>query len=875
MNELPTGTVTFLFTDIEGSTQLLHRLGAGYRPVQDRHADIMRASIADQHGEEIRTEGDSFFVVFRTPGQAVRAAVAAQRALAGSLWSGDARPRVRMGLHTGEGILGGDDYIGLDVNLAARIAAAAHGGQILLSDSTRALVANDLPEGIRIRSLGSYRLKGFPAAERLHQLEIHGLPATFPALRALDVRRAHLPQEATTFVGRGAEIDTLGRLLAERRLVTLTGPGGSGKTRLALRIASDQADRFDDGAFFVPLSSVRHASRVPSAIASELDLLDDGSRPILDVVVDWIRDRDVLLVLDNLEQIDRIAAAVEGLLAASERTHVIATSRSPLGVAGEQELLVPPFPVPTGTAAPGDLADSDVVRLFIDRVRLVRPDFEPTDHELSTIAEICARLEGLPLAVELAAARVRLLPVAAIREHLGRRLDLQGGPSSAPERHRGLRKAIAWSHDLLDEPQRGLFRRLSTFVGGLTLEAAEAVAAGEPVVDITEGLEALSLQSLIQGSSVSDEPRFTMLVTIAEFAAERLEASGEGPEIRRRYRAYFRALAEDVLERSTGPARDVAFDRAERDLDNLRNAIEIALVDGDPAQALAIAAALRPFWLQRNQTAEGLRLLVDLSERADAPPGPGFAAATASAAAIATWLGEYGVGRQMGLLSVEAYRELGDRWALAEALGSYAFSMIETDVDAALSLNKESLTIYRELGDVRGEGQALLGRATARFAQGRLVDTRELLRASHERLVEAEDHYFAVFCSVFHGRVDLLMGDIVAGLDAYRAVLETSQRLNLRLGIAVGLDYFAEVAIWSGDVERAVRLGAAAERLKEELGGGVPPRMGGAPDPLDVGRRELATAAFDREIEAGRAMEADVAIAEALDTAPPPSVPSS
>jgi predicted ATPase/class 3 adenylate cyclase len=876
MAELPTGTVTFLFTDIEGSTRLLQALGEGYRVAQDRHTEIVRAAIREHQGHEIRTEGDSFFVVFRTPGEAVQAAVAAQRGLARHDWPHGSELRVRMGLHTGEGVAGGDDYLGIDVNRAARIAASGHGGQILLSDATRALVAASLPEGVRVRTLGSYRLRDLPGPERLHQLEIRSLPSAFPPLRALDVRRAHLPPEATRFIGRGGEIHALTNLLTERRLITLTGPGGTGKTRLALRTAADVADRFPDGAYFVGVAGITDPALLTSAIASELNLPDDGSRQIGDVVHDWFSDRQAMLVLDNLEQIEGAGRVIDGLLTSAPRLQVLATSRSPLHVAGEQEFPVPPFPVPTQEADPPEVRASEAVQLFADRVRLVRPGFEPTPNDVAAIADICRRLDGLPLPIELAAARVRLLSLTAIRDRLGRRLDaVVGGPSTVPGRHRSLREAIGWSHDLLDEPGKALFRRLAVFVGGWTIDAAEEVCAGSPVTEVEAGLETLAQHSLIQASPVGDEPRFTVLETIGEFAREQLEASGEALETRERHVHFFHGLAEEALRHSEGPARDKWFDRLEAELDNMRAAIDRAAEGGDPEHALGIAAFLRPFWLQRNHGGEGLRVLVTLAEQDEVPEGPEFAAATAAAAAIATWLGDYATGRRMGELSVGAFRRLGNRRGFADAVGTLAFTTIEIDAGAALALNKESLVAYQDSGDIRGQGQALLGRATAQFALGRLSETRESLERSLELLRQAGDHYFELFCTIFLGRIKLLMGDVAAGMRDYRWVLETSRKLDLRLGIAIGLEYIGEVAIWAGDVPRAVRLGATAERLKEELGGGIPPRMGGALEPVVAGRDELSPAEFEREMGVGRAMDVDSAIMEALATSPPDSVPSS
>src|SRR5215210_6648516 len=334
MAELPTGTITFLFTDIEGSTPLLDALGDRYGALQDQQSESIREAIAEEQGHEVRTEGDSFFVVFRTPSQAVRVAVTAQRGLTAQEPIHDVGLRVRMGMHTGEGVPGGDDYVGIDVNRAARIAAAGHGGQVLVSEATRALVSDRLPDGVAIRSVGSYRLRGLQGAERIHQLEVSGLPASFPPLRALDIRRAHLPPEGTRFIGRHDELSALVRLVTERRLITLTGPGGAGKTRLALRTAAEVADRFADGAFFVGLASIRDPAQLPGALISELNLTEDASRATVEVVRDWLRERGLLLVLDNLEQIDGAGRVLEDLLVTAPGLRVIATSRSPLRVAG-------------------------------------------------------------------------------------------------------------------------------------------------------------------------------------------------------------------------------------------------------------------------------------------------------------------------------------------------------------------------------------------------------------------------------------------------------------------------------------------------------------------------------------------------------------
>jgi len=870
--DLPTGTLTFLFTDIEGSTRLASKQGRTFSAELGAHDRILRDAISANRGTVSSTAGDSFFATFPDAASAVVAAVAAQRGLHAFAWAGDPF-RARMGLHTADRTADDDGYP--EIARAARIMAAAHGGQVLMSDASHALVADKLPEGVRIRTLGAYRLKDIPQPERLHQLEITGLPSAFPPLRALDVRRAHLPPEATTFIGRTEELAAIGDLLLDRRLVTLTGPGGTGKTRLAVRAAAQVADRFAEGAFFAALAATTDGALIPATITSAIGLPEDRNRSIAEVLGDWLQERQVLLVLDNLEQIEGAASAIDGLLADAPRIRVLATSRAPLHIAGEQEFGVPPFSVPAPTSDRVTLEASDAVRLFVDRARLVRPAFLPAAPDLTVIADIAGRLDGLPLAIELAAARVRLLSVTAIRDRLAHRLDaLAVGPATVSRRQQSLRETIAWSHDLLDDAGRAVFRRLAAFVGGWTYEAAEAVAGDSSVGAVDTALERLADQSLIQALPVGEMPRFTMLATIGEFASELLTASDEAAEIMTRHVAFFRVFAERARADSDGPAAGAWFNRIETDLDNIRAAIERAEGHGDIESALAIAAALGPFWLQRNHAAEGQRFLVGLVDRAGRSDGPEFAVAAATAGYNAQWLGDHAAGRRLGELGAEAYRRVGDRHGVAFALGIVGFSTIEVDPPRGLELMEANLELYRELGDVLQQGRMLVGVATAQFALGRLSDAQASLERSLDLARQAGDQFFPLFVGIFLARIKLLMGAIPEGIADYRSMLQTARELDMRMGIAFGLEYFGEVAIWAGDMPRAVRLAATAARIKEELGGGVSPWIGGMLEPLILGREQLPAAKFDREVAAGRVKDIDTAIEEALATPVPTSVPS-
>ncbi|MET1232036.1 MAG: adenylate/guanylate cyclase domain-containing protein, partial [Candidatus Limnocylindrales bacterium] len=515
----PTGTVTFLFTDIEGSTRLVERLGTtAYTDVLERHQQLMRAALAATGGREIKTEGDSFFVVFRSAPSAVEAAVTAQRALAAEPWPDGVAVSVRMGMHTGEGVVAPDsDYVGLDVHRAARIAGAGHGGQVLVSGTTRALTETSLPAGVTLRDLGEHRLKDLSRSERIAQLAIAGLPDQFPPLRTLDATPNNLPILPTSFVGRVHEVAEARRLLTTTRLLTLTGPGGTGKTRLALQVAAESIEDFPDGVFFVPLEPVSEGVLVAPAIAACLGVRE-GETTIAERVADYIRSRRILLVLDNFEQVMDAAALMGDLLKAGPDLRLLVTSRSPLHVYGEQEYPVPPLGIPDPANLPQleAMAQYEAVALFIARAMAAKPDFAVTNENAPAVAAITARLDGLPLAIELAAARVKLLNPQAMLPRLESRLALLGGGArDLPARQQTLRGAIDWSYGLLDEAQRSLFARASVFSGGFDLEAAEAICGpaigGGPFLDVLDGLGDLADQSLVRQLEEHDLVRFRIL----------------------------------------------------------------------------------------------------------------------------------------------------------------------------------------------------------------------------------------------------------------------------------------------------------------------------------------------------------------------------
>src|SRR5829696_7748463 len=541
-DQLPSGTITFLFSDIEGSTRLLEELGDGYVALLQEHNRIFREVIREYEGAEVSTEGDSFFVVFRSPLSAVDAAGHIQRRLADAPFP--ATVRVRMGLHTGQGHLAGGDYVGIDVHRAARIAAAGHGGQILVSDATRALVEPDLPATLALRDLGLHRLKDLVHPERLYQLSVEGLSPKFPPLRSLEARPNNLPPQLTRFIGRQREIAEIKRrIMNGARLLTLTGPGGTGKTRLAIEVAGETLPAFEDGAWFIDLASVMAPTLVISAIAEILGVTAKDGQSLQEVLGSSLRDKATLVVLDNFEQVVDSGADVERLLHAVPRLKVLVTSRTVLHRYGEQEFPVPPFALPDPGSLPdlASLARYEAIGLFVERAAAVKPDFVLTPLNASSVAEIAIRLDGLPLAIELAASRIKILSPQAIVERLGPGSTvLVSRVPDAPARQRTLRGTIEWSYQLLTGSERQLFEELSVLQGGATVVAIESICAPVGGGETLDDLVSLVDNSLLRQVETEGEPRFDMLKTIKGYAAERLEDQPElSAATQRAHAAYF------------------------------------------------------------------------------------------------------------------------------------------------------------------------------------------------------------------------------------------------------------------------------------------------------------------------------------------------
>lgn len=871
-SDLPTGMVTFLFTDIEGSTLLVKTLGADrYSDVLDAHGRILRACVLGNEGSLVRAEGDSFFCVFRGATEAIAAVVAAQRALAACAWPHGATVRVRMGLHSGEAQMGsadsGVDYIGFDVHRAARVAAAGHGGQVLLSETTEALVRDHLPPGATLVDLGRHRFKDIGKAERVWQVDIEGLPSTFPRLKSLDRPPDDLPVQLTSFVGREREIREGARLLGGTRLLTLTGPGGTGKTRLSLQIAAAAADDFPDGIFFVPLEAIVDPDLVVPTIANVLGIqLDARSAPV-ERLVAALASKRVLVLADNFEQVLGGAPMLAELLRQTPHVKLLVTSRAALRLSGEQELPVPPLGLADPKASAAQVAEHESVQLFVARARATRPDFAVTPDNASAVAAICARLDGLPLAIELAASSIRMLGPAAILARLDKSLALPAsGARDLSGRQQTLRGAIAWSYDLLGEPTRRLFNVVSCFAGGGALDDIVAVCGAFCEDDALERLTTLVEHSLVRQHEVEGESRYSMLQTVRSFGLERLAASGEGDLARRRHAEVYLAFAEATAARLMTRERTSLLDRMEREIDNFRTALEWAIGAREGEIAMRLANAIWRVWQARGYLHEARGAIARVLALAADPDSAVLAATWETAGGLAYWQGDLPAARDFYTRALDSCRRRGNPQSVANACYNLSFTWFlgqDVDLDRAAELLDEALTTYRQLGERPGIAKALWARSQI-----------ETLRGRPDRSVQGMEESVAIFRSLddpfgLGWALRSLAWDYLK-LQRYAAA-RTSLEDTLRIfsegrdvsGITLLLEDFSQLEAAVDQSERAIRLSGAAAALRASSGAdlAVQTREMFAKFEAD---RKLSPEAAQAAWTAGMQMGCDEAVAYAL-----------
>jgi predicted ATPase/class 3 adenylate cyclase len=906
-------TLTFLFTDIEGSTALLRHVGEGvYTQVLADHHALIRSGLAAHSGEEVDTQGDAFFAVFSSPKDCVAAVTEMQQAIGAHAWPGGDGIRVRMGVHTGEAARTANGLVGLDVHRAARVAGVAHGGQVLLSETSAALVRDSLPPDTALRDLGVHRLKDLGRPVHIFQLGVAGLRAEFPPLRSLGnpALQNNLPAQLGTFIGRERELSEVRALVESSRLVTLTGAGGAGKTRLTLQVAAEMLDGDADGVWLVELAALSDEDAVAPAICEALGMTRQPGRPALETLLDALAPQEVLIVLDNCEHlIGACAKTADAILRRCPRVHLMATSREPLGIGGETIYRIPPMSLPAA-GDPRAAASSDAVALLVERATEQGASLSIDQQTGPLLVSICTRLDGMPLAIELAAARLRSLSLAALRDRLGQRFRLlTGGSRTALDRQQTLLATVDWSYSLLNGAEQSLLRRLSVFTEGFDLEAAEDVCGfGDmEVLDVTDLLGSLVDKSLVVAEPAGDALRYRLLETIRQFAAERLTETGgdEAAAATAAHGRHYLALAEAASPHLTGPDQGRWFARLDADSGNLRRAAEHAASQPDgSARVLLLVASLRRYWMVRARNEQALAMLLPALGQPEARADPQLFGEGLLAAAILAQLHDVALARQLGEQAVGFARQRADERLLVDSLAAFAcFYSFAGEPEPGLPLGEEAVQRARRLADdvllgwslmaylLVSEGAIGAPRTGELFAEAIACTDRsgDLLvvgllhnnagahalrdghvaaaRAHLERAEQAMQDIGASnqFVSVNLGWVLRQESDPRGAQAIFEACLRTSHRSGERSGLAYASLGLACVAADLADWDRAATLHGIAQTLVERTGEPwQEPEAGYRLDSLGTVRARLGEDRFERARAAGATLSLDHALDLAL-----------
>lgn len=873
MPEQSGSAVTFLFSDIEGSTRLWELHPKTMQEALARHDVLSQAAVAAHGGTVVKTTGDGLHAVFGEPGDALRATVMLQRALRDPDATAGIALRVRCGLHLGVVQRRDNDFFGIEVNRAARIMHAAHGGQTLISQAFADSVQTCLPDDASLRELGVVRLRGLDIPERVYQLLHPDLLQDFPALRSLDTTPNNLPEQLTSFIGREDDLAHVRQLLETTRLITLLGPGGIGKTRLALQLATEVLDQHPDGAWFVALESIADAALVPQVVAQAMAVRQDGTASLLHVLAAHMKARRLLLVLDNCEHVLAACATMaDTLLRAAPELRIVATSREPLRIGGEQTCSLSTLPVPDEHRQIGieALARFPAVALFLDRARLQQPGFALTALNAAAITGICRRVEGIPLAIELAAARVRVLSVEKIAERLQDRFRLlSGGSRLALPRQQTLRALIDWSYDLLTDAEKTMFQRLSVFAGGCTLEAAEEVCAGGIVQlpDALDLLASLTEKSLVVFESPESPGIYRWLQTIRDFATEKLEHSSEADAIRDRHLDFYVAMAEEAQANLSGPAQGDWCRRLDSELENLLAAHAWCAHAADGARkGLQLVSALRTYWVNRGLFELGARVLDEALGR------PGAKASTLerarglfAAGQIAFFRGRYGEARKFLEEDLALTHTLGSRSDRVAALAWLGHtSAAQDDPTEARAHLEAALTLARELGDTLSISVALNGLAEFTRTEGNMSASLPLYEEGLALSRALGNRSNVANALVNLAAASAALGDLDGPVAMLREALTICDAIGSKSQGQFALDVTAGLAMARGALDRGVRLlGASDEQMK---------RMGLQREPPDErfvaplharARQTMGDAAHDLAYEAGAALSYDSATGEA------------
>jgi predicted ATPase/class 3 adenylate cyclase len=828
MIESRSGTVTLLFADIAGSTRMLGELGDAYGGVLREYRRLVEDAAVAEHGSLLDTAGDGVFYSFPSARGALSAALTAQRSLRDHPWPANTRVEARIGIHTGEPLSSDESLVGMDVHRAARICAAGHGGQILLSMTTHDLLRGTPLPDANLRDLGEHRLKDLPHPERLYQATASDLPSEFPALRSLDNWPNNLPRQLSSFVGRVAPLDDVRARLAETFLLTLVGPAGVGKTRLACEVALQSIDQFPDGAWVVELGALTDGALLAETVASTMRIKEQPGTPLLQTLADHLETRRLLLVFDDCEHLlDATAEVIGPLLQAGGDSRILVTSREPLAIPGERLYPVPTLelPAPEG-ATVDDAADTEAVRLFVDRAVAVQPTFALTAENTAAVIQICRRLDGIPLAIELAAARVKALPPEQIASRLDDRFRLlTGGSRMALPRHRTLKAALDWSFDLLTDAERALLIRLSVFAGGFSLDAIEEVCGGDVVEtgDVLDLVTRLIDRSLVVAETSADEARYRLLDSVQQYAAELLAADDPDGTTNGRHQAFVVGLVERLgaaMLAGGPPGADPPFPQLVKERENVRAALQRA--DDDPSAAAEeqrLAANLGRYWEIGGLLVEGRSWLARALARTDGEVSDLRANALTSLGTLAIQQGDLAAATTAHEEALATQRQLDNPNAVAYAASNLANTWVERgELDRARELYEEALAILAALDDPRASALAKLNLADVADRQGHQDEARRLVDESVETF-RAERDPIGIALSQGRGATfSLRHGDRADARRRHDEALEIYRMFGDGRGVARTLMFIGDIVALDGDMEEAERLYREAIEQRWALG---------------------------------------------------------
>jgi predicted ATPase/class 3 adenylate cyclase len=867
----PTGTVTFMLTDIEGSTTMWREHPQSMLAAVQRHREIVHEGMQRYGGylPKDQGEGDSVFAAFDRPTHAVAASISIQRALAAEEWPEGTDVRIRIGLHSGEAEMREGNYFGSSVSRTARVRALAWGGQVLLSRATVSLVQDNLPSGAALLDLGPQELKGFETQENVYQLTHPEIESDFPPLQARESSPNNLPVLLTTFVGRTEEMAVVKDLLSRSRLVTLTGTGGTGKTRLAIEAAREMLGEYEDGVHVVDLATVMDHNLVLSSVTHSMGIYEHPGQSTFENLVQYLRDKQMLLILDNFERVLDAAPLISDLLRLCPRINVLVTSRASLRLTGEQEYSIPPLSLsdPDDGLTMDDALKIESVRLFVERAQAASFNFKLTEENAATVAAICRRLDGLPLAIELAAAHVKLLPLEMLSARLDSRLDvLRGGARDLPARQQTLRKLIDWDYSMLSPGRQALFRRLSVFAGGFTIEAAMEVVDELDGVDIVEGLESLIDGSLLRHGEWGPGYRFWMLQTIRDYAGDALKKSSEDDEARERHSRYFIELAVEAETHLRDADQVEWLDRLEIEHDNLRAALHWAHEQSDPHKELVLVGALAYFWSTRGHINEGLRWIRGVLERSQGLRTCDRAKVLSGAGLLARARGDYEEASELLEENLSLYAELGDDVGRAETIKDRANIEIDRgNTEAGGKLYEDALVIFREMRNVAGIAQVLNNLGVVAQASGNPELALERYRESWALLNDLGDKQGLARSLMNQGSANRDAGDVEHAIELLKDSMLLWRELEDRWDAADCVEDIGACYSELGLLKESATLYGYADALRDEIGAVRPPfEVESYEKRIDALRTDLGDEEFSAAWRKGAGMSLDEVVDYAL-----------